>query len=194
MKTCPFCNLDKDNVVNTIIEETNNFFVTPSKGSLCTGYLLIFPKKHLLSMNQLGTSQKQELQHLIIKYRDKFKSIFGSYPIIFEHGTGENNKNSSSSIVHAHCHIVNHNFLDENKVIQDINLRKVTVKEFFENKMNSYISYISPTFDYYISYDFKPKNQQMRILIAEDLNIESNYNWRDSNFDDNIIKTINLLK
>ena len=39
METCPFCNLDKDNVVNTIIEETNNFFVTPSKGSLCTGYL-----------------------------------------------------------------------------------------------------------------------------------------------------------
>lgn len=195
MSNCPFCKLDKSNIVNTIIDESANFLVLPSKGSLCDGYLLIVPKKHINSMNELTKNEKHELLHLINKYRDKFKSIYGKFPLLFEHGSsGQNADNSSSSIKHAHLHIVNHKFTNEIKIISELNLQKVDIQNFFEFRNKNYISYISNGNEFYITYDFKPVSQQMRIYIAEDLGINNNFNWRQDNFDENIISTISKLK
>lgn len=192
---CPFCNLDKRDISNTIIEETSNFLITPSKGSFCNGYLLIIPKQHLNSMNELSNSQKEELMQLIRDYREKFHHIYNRYPIFFEHGSSLLNiSQSSSSITHAHIHIVNHNFSNEEKIISELNLEKISETQFFENQNKNYISYISPDFNLYISYNFKPTSQQMRIYIAQDLNISNNYNWKYFNFDNNIISTIKNFK
>lgn len=192
---CPFCDIDYNDISNTIIEETDNFIIVPSKGAIVVGYLLVVPKQHITSINELNISQKEELKNLLDRYRKLFFVKFGKYPIIFEHGTSSNHTNNSScSIIHAHCHIVNHNFNNENKIINQLNFNKVDIYSFFENKKKSYISYISPNFNFYITYNFKGISQQMRIYMAEDLNIKDKYNWRKSNFDDNILKTINLFK
>lgn len=192
---CPFCKLDILDISNTIIEESNNFLILPSKGSFVDGYLLILPKKHLNSINELQNQYKEELINLITKYREKFFQIYKRYPIIFEHGSSNNNAStSSSSVTHAHIHIVNHNFLNEKQIIKDVNFQSVNQNNFFENKDQNYISYISPNFDFYISYNFKPISQQMRIFIAKDLNILDHYNWKISNFDENILTTINNFK
>ena len=195
MTNCPFCKLDKSNIVNTIIEESANFLILPTKGSLCDGYVLIVPKKHINSMNELTENEKHELLHLINKYRDKFKSIYGKFPLLFEHGSSNTDTNaSSSSIKHAHIHIVNHKFTNENKIISELNLKKVNAENFFEFRNKNYISYISNNNEFYITYDFKPVSQQMRIYIAEDLGITNNFNWRQDNFEENIISTISKLK
>ena len=55
---CPFCNLDYLDIANTIIDQSENFLVLPSKGSLCNGYLLIIPKEHINSMNELSDIKK----------------------------------------------------------------------------------------------------------------------------------------
>ena len=47
---CVFCNIDNSKVKNTIIDESDNFFVLPSIGSLVDGYLLIVSKRHINSM------------------------------------------------------------------------------------------------------------------------------------------------
>ena len=73
-------------------------------------------------------------------------------------------------------------------------MTKVSPEEFFNYKNQNYISYISPNSDFYITYNFKPISQQMRIFIANDLNLSNEYNWRTSNFENNIIKTIKALK
>ena len=44
--------------------------------------------------------------------------------------------------------------------------------------------------DFYITYNFKPISQQMRIFIANDLKISNDYNWRTSNFTNNIVKCL----
>ncbi len=191
MKGCPFCKLDNTNIVNTIIDESDSFLVLPAKGSLCEGYVLIVPKEHINSMNELSDKQKEELLSLIKNYREKFKSIYGSYPLLFEHGSSKTNlEPSSSSISHAHIHIVNHKFRDEKNIINALNLQKVNIKEFFEFKDKTYISYISNNNTHYITYNFQPVSQQMRIFIAEDLGIIQSYNWRKNNFNNNILKTI----
>jgi len=192
---CPFCNINYLNITNTIIEETEHFSILTSKGSLCDGYLLIITKEHLNSMNELSSSQKEELIKLIDKYRDKFYKIYNRYPILFEHGSSDiATTQSSSSVTHAHMHIVNHNFKNEEQIIKNLNLSQVNKDLFFENKNRNYISYISPDYKLYITYNFKPTSQQMRIYIANDLGISDKYNWKLTNLDENILSTIDKFK
>ncbi len=194
MNNCPFCNPDNNDIVNTIIDSTENFLVLPSKGSLCDGYIMLVPKRHILSMCELTDSEKPELLEIIGKYRQKFKNIYGKYPIFFEHGTGRDSSKSSSSIVHAHIHIVNHKFTNEESIIKELNLQPSTPVDFLKNKNTSYISYISNDFNFYITHNFQSTSQQMRIYISKDLGHEDKFNWRECNFDSNIISTITNFK
>ena len=185
---CPFCNIDKNQIYNTILEETKNFIVTPTLGSLVDGYILIITKKHQNNME--SQKNKKEYLDLLGKYRNLFKEIYGKYPIIFEHGSTLKN-NTSSSIVHAHTHIVNHNFKNEKDIIENLNLKEIKHSK-KENK--SYIFYYSPNGTKYITYNFDPKSQLMRLLIAKDLKIEEKYDWKNDYFLENVKKTINKIK
>ena len=118
---CIFCNLDVGKTANTILEETKNFIVIPSVGSLTDGYILIVAKKHLYNMFELSNEVKEEYFNLVEKYRCMFKQIYKKYPIVFEHGTISHDlEKSSSSIVHAHTHIVNHNYNDEKSILNKL--------------------------------------------------------------------------
>ena len=44
IQKCPFCNIDKTELVNTILDETKYFYTTPALGSLTDGYILITTK------------------------------------------------------------------------------------------------------------------------------------------------------
>lgn len=115
MLNCPFCNINKTKLENTIIDEAKYFYITPSLGSIVEGYILIISKRHLNSMSELNNKEKEEYEILIKKYREIFKIIYNKYPIIFEHGTPNLKENTkASSIIHAHTHIVNHNYKNEN--------------------------------------------------------------------------------
>ena len=194
IQKCPFCNIDKTELVNTILDETNYFYITPSLGSLIEGYILITTKRHVNSMSELTIDEMQEYKILIKKYREVFKKIYHKYPIIFEHGT-PNLKDSinASSVIHAHTHVVNHNYKNENILIEKLKFKRI---DKLENKLSNknYIFYISPKNEIYITNEFEPISQFMRIEIAKDLNMLDKYDWRKNNFDDNIILTIEKIK
>ena len=190
---CPFCNIDKTKLVNTILDETNYFYITPSLGSLIEGYILITTKRHVNSMSELTIDEMKEYEILIKKYREIFKNIYQKYPIVFEHGT-PNIKDSinASSVIHAHTHVVNHNYKNENILIEKLKFKKIDkLKNMFSNK--NYIFYISPKNEIYITNEFEPISQLMRIEVAKDLNLLDKYDWRKNNFNDNIILTIHKL-
>ena len=50
---CPFCELDKSKIYNTILDESKYFYITPTLGSLVDGYILIISKSHINSMSLL---------------------------------------------------------------------------------------------------------------------------------------------
>ena len=87
MSQCNFCCIDKSKIYNTLIEETNNFIVIPSLGSLVDGYILIVAKKHFYNMFELDNNLLLEYYGLIDKYRNIFKNIYKKFPIVFEHGS-----------------------------------------------------------------------------------------------------------
>lgn len=191
---CVFCSFDKDKIENTIIEETKYFYVLPGVGALVDGYLLIVSKRHVNSMADLEDNEKCEYKKIINKYRKKFNSIYNKYPIIFEHGTPKiHSKNKANSVFHAHTHIVNHNFNDENKIISNLKFKIInSITEIKNNK--NYISYINASGVNMVSYDFPSESQLMRKYIACDLKNEDKYNWRDYSFIDNIKLTIDKFK
>ena len=198
-KDCVFCDLDKTRIYNTILEETDNFIVIPTLGALVDVYVLIVAKKHLYNMNTLNKKQKKELFNLIKKYRSIFKNIYGKFPIIFEHGSiKEESYKSASSVVHAHIHIVNHNYVNEKDILNQLNFKQT---DDYNNLNKNYIFYISPnnlkyiTYNLkYITYNFEYISQIMRRLIAKDLGFADKYNWRNEIFIKNVISTINNIK
>ena len=194
MNSCIFCEIDTNKIENTIIEETKYFKITPAVGSLVEGYLLIISKRHITSMSQLNDNELKEYLLIIEKYRTVFKEIYGKFPIIFEHGTVDETKSSSSSVIHAHTHIVNHNYLDESSLLKALNFSKINNILDFKEINKNYIFYINPQNTNYITFKFKPISQMMRILIAKDLNIEHKYDWTKDIFMENIEKTINKFK
>ena len=110
--------MDKNKLENTKLEETEYFNITPSLGALVDGYVLVISKRHVNSMSELNTEEMKEYKMLIERYRQIFKSIYKNYPIVFEHGTPKlETQNKASSIVHAHTHIVNHQYKNEKKLL-----------------------------------------------------------------------------
>ena len=192
MNLCPFCNLNTEKYYNTVIEETANFKIIPGLGALNYGYVLIIPKKHVYCMTGFSKNILLEYNNLIEKYRLKFKYIYGKYPIVFEHGTPDPCGVCVNCVIHAHTHIFNHNYNNEDEIIKQLNFR--AINNIFEIKNKNYIYYKSPSGKDYITYNFEPISQIMRIFIAKDLEIYDSYDWRKNHFDNNIIKTINDLK
>lgn len=190
-KNCVFCNLDITKIENTILEETKHFIIKPSLGSFVPGYILIISKRHLNNMQELSNDAYEEYLELVEKYRNIFKKIYGKFPIAFEHGDTSNDFKSTTSIKHAHTHIINFHFKDETIILNQLHFKKFN-RGFV--KHSSYIYYLSPDNKEYFTKNFESKSQLMRIHIARDLNMENKYNWKEFPFKENILQTISDLK
>ena len=190
---CIFCDIDHSKIENTIIEETEYFYILPTLGSLVDGYILIVTKRHINSMSELNENELIEYKNIIEKYKNLFKKIYNKTPIVFEHGTpNQNSEMKANSVTHAHTHIVNINFSNEKEILEKYNFKQIN--DFKEiNKNTNYIKYISNN-KIYITYNFPSVSQLMRILIAEELNYKDKFDWKKERFDENIISTIERIK
>lgn len=188
--SCIFCTLDKSKRENTILEETTYFYVIPAVGSLVVGYVLILCKRHIYSMAELNNKEQKEYEDLIEKYRNIFKSIYKKYPIVFEHGSPNiENKTKANSIDHAHTHIVNYQYKNEEKIIKNLNFNPIGELTQLTKKQN-YILYINPNKVIYMTTNFPSISQLMRLVMAKELKIESKYKWEKETFKENIEQTI----
>ena len=190
---CIFCDIDQSKIENTIIEKTKYFYILPTLGSLVDGYVLIVTKRHINSMSELNDNELEEYKTIIEKYQNLFKKIYNKTPIVFEHGTpNQNSKMKANSVTHAHTHIVNINFKNEKEILEKYNFKEINnLKEIETNK--NYIKYIYNN-KIYITYNFPSVSQLMRILIAEELNYKDKFDWKKERFDENIISTIERIK
>ena len=188
--SCIFCTLDKSKRENTILEETTYFYVIPAVGSLVVGYVLILCKRHIYSMAELNNKEQKEYENLIEKYRNIFKNIYKKYPIVFEHGSPNiENKTKANSIDHAHTHIVNYQYKNEEKIIKNLNFNPIGELTQLTKKQN-YILYINLNKVIYMTTNFPSISQLMRLVMAKELKIESKYKWQKETFKENIEQTI----
>ena len=135
-------------------------------------------------MTRFDKEIMEEYNSILEKYREKFKRIYGKYPIVFEHGTPDPCGLCANCVIHAHTHIVNHNYKNEQEIINKLNLVKINGLNDIEKK--NYIYYKNPQEIDYITYNFEPISQIMRIFIANDLDMKEKYSWRKFPFEKNL--------
>ena len=92
-------------VWNQPLFESENFAVLPSLGALVEGWLLLFPKRHFLSMGALPSYIRDEFSLMKSRVTELVTSAY-ERPVIFEHGAGGNHRTVGCGVDHAHLHFV----------------------------------------------------------------------------------------
>jgi diadenosine tetraphosphate (Ap4A) HIT family hydrolase len=94
-----------DHVWNTILAETENFFVVPTMGALVPGWVLIIPRAHQLNIGCLTMSHRAELRTLVERFTVELSREFGPVTL-FEHGPSVEGTEVGCGVDHAHLHLV----------------------------------------------------------------------------------------
>jgi len=188
---CKYCNVitnGSTEIYDTIIEETKNFIVMPSLGSLVKGWLLITPKSHILNSRQLKINERKELNDLITKYSKSSSSLFEKNVAVFEHGAVYQDSIVGCGIDHAHVHIVPVAFDMEAQV-------KNSEKTFMEldNSINDdkpYWVFSVNNGPVQFTNTMKHTSQFFRKVIATAINSPESYDYKKSTSNKNVIATL----
>jgi len=202
-KKCRFCDIIEGNIKgkeNFPIHESDGYFSLASIGALVDGWILIVPKKHVLSMKELYNEEKfvnfsdYMLNSLKLQYSGPF--------IAFEHGPNKCGSNTSCGTNHAHLHLLPY----KNSLYADMLSSGLS----WESCNTSQISSIAGTNEYlfyceisanatwgdpkgFIHILKQPISQYFRRLIAAQLNCPDEYDYKNYPRVDLAIETNRLL-
>lgn len=107
--SCCFCDSLKTAGANapwdTVLHDSGNFTIVPTKGALVPGWLLVVAKRHALCVGALSSPELDELKSCLAFARDLVQKNFGA-PTIFEHGPSRAGTTIGCGIDHVHAHVV----------------------------------------------------------------------------------------
>ncbi len=105
-KVCVFLQSEEYVHKNRNIFETKNFVVQASVGALLPGYLVILPKRHVVSIARLNKEEQLEFKVLMKSVRELLKAIYGVEPILWENGMKNTEANKIINLrLHATIHM-----------------------------------------------------------------------------------------
>ncbi|MDR0975464.1 MAG: hypothetical protein LBM01_00705 [Christensenellaceae bacterium] len=172
------------------------FLITPGLGSLTPGYLMLMPKRHLLSSANFNPNELKRYLNLGNGLREIMGDVYGINPIFWENGTGLAPK-YSNCIPHSHTQVAAINFDKEREaqIIERVKLKKFDMSKINDLVGNDYLTYWNENGDAFYTFEEKPR-QFMRQQYAEQAGKPSEWNWRESENAglENIAKTIEQLK
>lgn len=181
---CLMCQIYKHTSPNKehIVYETKNFFVVPGTGAFFDGYLMIVPKKHVMSFSLLGEKVLREFYHVLNDIRSILEGIYGKKVFAFECASGRTGAGKhKTSIVHAHFHLAP----TEMPVIDEV--QKSGIYPHLIHKENftdygeyPYMLYIDQQDNWFMACDpntYYPR-QHPRQVLAEWMGDYEHYNWR----------------
>lgn len=100
---------------DTILHDSDRFVITPTKGSLVPGWLLVVAKTHAICTGAISTNECQELKSCLARAQDLVRQNFGP-PTVFEHGPFHPNTTLGCGIDHLHLHVAPLSFSLRNAV------------------------------------------------------------------------------
>lgn len=101
---CLFCKIINKELASTIIYEDDKFLVIKDIFPKAPLHLLAIPKKHIISVNYLGSEDKNLIGELILLAKSIAKELGtaeSGYRLIFNIG-----KDSGQTVDHLHLHIM----------------------------------------------------------------------------------------
>lgn len=181
---CLLCNICKrrTNQVEHILYETSNFYLVPGTGAFFEGYIMIVPRRHIMSFAMLSDCEMEEFYSLLNDIRSILEAIYGKKVFAFECGSGKTGAGKhKTSILHAHIHLAPTN-MPVLKEVQKSGLHPALIdKKVLHNYGdNPYMLYIDQEDNWYISSDpntYYPR-QHPRQVLANWMDCYEFYNWR----------------
>ena len=99
LKTCPFCELEKDE----ILKQNKHAMLILAKAPYTKDHLLVVPKKHALKLNSLSKKEKDAVEKLIYFGMKKLHKRYKNVITLYREG---NKKEVGKSVDHLHYHLI----------------------------------------------------------------------------------------
>ena len=187
---------------DTVLAETKNFIVVPSKGALIEGWILVVPRQHFLSLGALPLEMKEELRGLV---KDMSSMLSQRYcpPTFFEHGPSKPTTAFGCGVDHAHLHLVPLvTKISEAATVQMGAPEIMDEQDFWEQWPiairhqggSDYLMLGEPSRPVYVWESPTTVSQFFRRLIAASIGLPQMYDYRQFPFEDNVCKTILTLR
>ena len=197
MSDCIFCKIPNSGshmLKDAKLYWDSDFYIVPALGCIVPGYVMLVSKRHANSMRSFGKDTRDNIKKAIEKLSDLYMRKYGFYPVIFEHGSAENDTSSGASITHAHMHIVPCKFNLMAEMQKQLELEEVSAIDAMiaESSNHSYMLFINNDRKTYMNIAPKKKypSQIMRQWIARNENISTEWDWKRFPFYENILNTI----
>lgn len=184
-RSCMICRALEGTYVRKehILYESKNFFVMPGLGAFFKGYVMICPKRHIMSFAECTPEEFEEFLQVLDDMKYILKSVYGKDVFVFECGTGHDGSGKhETSIVHAHVHLAPTD-MPVLKCIQDSGIYPglITPDDLSQYGEYSYMLYIDQEDNWYIASDpdtYYPR-QHPRQVLADYMGLKKGeYNWR----------------
>lgn len=200
-KKCVFCEIEGSNhiedVYNSHIIDTPNFYVVAGRGQICEGYMIICARQHIFNMSLLGGEEWEELLKLKKRIVQLVKAIYKCTPLFFEHGDADCNNRGGSCISHAHIHVVPLTLLKVPEMLHKFRLYHF--RSIY--KWKDYAVKHSPYFYLELSNGqitmIQERNlpcQFGRQLLVSEMALPVNWDWRNTLDEDKMMRTIEQCK
>ena len=182
------------------VAETSAFIAIPTMGAIVPGWILIVPRRRVISFAALTKQERAEFRMFRDVVIDRVKQVF-SAPTVFEHGAGYTGSLMGCGLDHAHSHIVPLDF-DLIRAVQEddssqIEWKKIDNEEeiYYSVKPGeNYMSIFSPTGRKVYASRFFPVSQYLRKLVALHVGVASAWDYRSNPFEKNVIETFARLQ
>ena len=182
---CMLCRITKGNPIREehILYESENFFVVPGLGAFFDGYVMIVPKRHVMSFAELEEDEFEEFLQVLDDMKFILESIYKKKIFVFECGSGKNGGGKhATSIVHAHIHLSPTDMPVLKSVRESgINPGLIEPRDLQDYAVYPYMLYIDQQDNWYIASDpsdYYPR-QHPRQVLADYMKLpKGQYNWR----------------
>ena len=181
---CLLCKIKDKNTeeVEHIVYDTSNFFMVPGTGAFFDGYLMIVPKRHVMSFALLPEKERLEFYDLLNDVRPILEAIYGKKVFAFECGSGRTGEGKhKTSIVHAHFHLAPTD-MPVLREIQKSGLHPALIQKEDLGKYGEYpyMLYVDQDDTWFICsnpQEYYPR-QHPRQVLANWMGCYDKYNWR----------------
>lgn len=176
-ETCPLCQKSTAEVIDI----SDNFMIMPDAGALVEGWLLLFPKTHILTMSDTPEQYRDEIDTLVQAYSKRLKHHYGAVTL-FEHGPAELKTTVGCGVDHAHLHLVpiNSNLLAKAKtVLPDTKWQPIVDLHAIRDmrKAEQAYLYLQQDQQSFVAFAKTFPSQFFRRIIADELHV-TEFDWR----------------
>lgn len=184
---------------DTVISATDLFIAAPTKGALTAGWLLVIPKRVVRACVDLTTHERCELTTFVESLTNRMEGIFGPCTL-FEHGASSVGSIVGCGVDQAHLHITSLPFdlAAAAQADRSVNAtwRDTGSRELPFAHLKSGVEYLfvrKPGSNCILTTSFTPTSQYFRKIIAAQLGIYDQWDYRKHPFATNVAATLTRM-